>query len=660
MLMSVAQDAAGWTVVTASADSRIIYVSNSTGNDANNGLSAATAKKTIAAGESLLRAGMPDHLLLKRGDTFTNQTLNDNGALIRNGRSAQEPIYIGTYGTGARPQILTGDEAAYRGIGSAYSNIVIQGLYFRPNTRPSFWDKACFEFVASGSNILIEDCYITEYTGGITFDGSWSNITTRRNVLVDSYNDNTSYYSGTGLYMNGVTNGLIEENTIDNNGYHPVYRPNGTIYDHAIYLQHDNISVTVRNNVLSRSPGTAVNLASDSGSIVFENNLLTHSGAGGSSGSEPTAPGLNLTFQNNVSVENESGFEFNAVIGGTISNNIIAHSTSPGGYAFSSGDHNGHVAGFHNVAITDNIFYKLRSPNYFWDDGSTFTISGATFSDNIIQEPDVDQADDPPYLISQRNTTGVAYSNNTYFRGGDATKWYENGADTYRTFAQWKSQVEPTAVQQKLNFFDPTRTTVTYAATQGLTSYGAMVAEMRNQSRTNWRTDFTADAVNDYIRAGFVLDPVGVPQLPNFSPGSPPAGQASGSESPPAPTQQAIPDAGSGSSTELAAPVAATIAKSTPQRGLNANLITVATWQPSSHISERFESTDGLLIFSSRLRNEAFAAASDKFDGTSSALQFGDSDDGSQTEDGADFLFDGISAFGESARDHVFSGYSNF
>src|SRR5690606_16339245 len=72
-MMAVYQDASGWTVVEPSVDTRTIYVSSSAGDDSNDGLSAATAKRTIHAAKSLLRDGSPDWLLLKRGDTFTDQ-----------------------------------------------------------------------------------------------------------------------------------------------------------------------------------------------------------------------------------------------------------------------------------------------------------------------------------------------------------------------------------------------------------------------------------------------------------------------------------------------------------------------------------------------------------------------------------------------------------
>src|SRR5262245_47418917 len=78
-------DVNGWTVFTPSADTRIIYVSNSVGNDVNNGLSPNTPVKSLSRGMSLLRKNRPDWLLLKKGDTWTNQVL---GQIKVSGRSA--------------------------------------------------------------------------------------------------------------------------------------------------------------------------------------------------------------------------------------------------------------------------------------------------------------------------------------------------------------------------------------------------------------------------------------------------------------------------------------------------------------------------------------------------------------------------------------------
>jgi hypothetical protein len=100
-MLSVSQDGNGWTIVTPEADTQIIYVSASAGNNNNNGLSPATPVKTIAKGQSLIRSGHPDQLLLKRGDTFQEYFTGWN----KSGVNANQPILISNYGDGARPII---------------------------------------------------------------------------------------------------------------------------------------------------------------------------------------------------------------------------------------------------------------------------------------------------------------------------------------------------------------------------------------------------------------------------------------------------------------------------------------------------------------------------------------------------------------------------
>lgn len=79
----------GWTQFTASSDTRIIYVSDTDGDDATAEFYTSTspevgtdpflpsgtvkAYKTISAAKNGLRNGFPDWILLKKGDVFTNQ-----------------------------------------------------------------------------------------------------------------------------------------------------------------------------------------------------------------------------------------------------------------------------------------------------------------------------------------------------------------------------------------------------------------------------------------------------------------------------------------------------------------------------------------------------------------------------------------------------------
>ena len=179
-------DANGWTIITPSADTRTIYVSSSTGNDANNGLTPNSAVATIAEGLSLIRDGSADHLLLKAGDTFVDQSF---GWLTFSGRSGTEPILISSYGTGARPLIETpaNSDLAIGALnhGTVGSNIAIIGLDFYDYTRdpsnPHYagqgsGDQSGLFYLSNANNLLVEDTRFSFYTGNAVEGDSSGNI----------------------------------------------------------------------------------------------------------------------------------------------------------------------------------------------------------------------------------------------------------------------------------------------------------------------------------------------------------------------------------------------------------------------------------------------------------------------------------------------------
>ena len=106
-----AQDAEGWTTLSPSADSRIIYVHASGGNDATGMVYTATdaavgsdptqpvgtiqAFATIAAAKAHLRKGWPDWILLARGETW-QENLDLGSRPI--GRSPAERLVASAYG----------------------------------------------------------------------------------------------------------------------------------------------------------------------------------------------------------------------------------------------------------------------------------------------------------------------------------------------------------------------------------------------------------------------------------------------------------------------------------------------------------------------------------------------------------------------------------
>lgn len=80
----------GFTSLKPSANSRVVYVSSSQGNDSNTGLSTSKPVKTLSKARSLVRDGNPDWILLRRGDTWTDERI---GTFI-NGKSPTEPAVI--------------------------------------------------------------------------------------------------------------------------------------------------------------------------------------------------------------------------------------------------------------------------------------------------------------------------------------------------------------------------------------------------------------------------------------------------------------------------------------------------------------------------------------------------------------------------------------
>ena len=134
-----------------------------------------------------MREGYPDHLLLKRGDTWT---LTDKLNPV-SGRSASEPVLISAYGTGARPIISNGTTDLVRAISDEYQAYI--GLHF-DGTGRAVADGADnltgFDLRSSGDDILLEDCLIDSFGKGVNIAaGSFTNITVRRNVIVNSWND---------------------------------------------------------------------------------------------------------------------------------------------------------------------------------------------------------------------------------------------------------------------------------------------------------------------------------------------------------------------------------------------------------------------------------------------------------------------------------------
>lgn len=448
-------NAQGWTVFTPSTDTRIVYVSSSTGSDSNDGLSQSTPVQTLGKGSSLLRRGYPDWLLLKKGDTWTGDKatsgLFPNGGFpLWQGRSSTEPVLISSYGSGPRPLIQGWTSGGNGGIVETNTNwpmdyVAIVGIEFYSYQS----DPNNPAYTSTGSNlagfiinnpanwILIEDCKL-RFLGS---NFSVSSLLLRRNIIVDSFSMGTmhGFYS----YL------LLEENLFDHNGWNAAVEPR-SIFQHNVYGQSSTqpAIIVYRGNISAN--GSDVGLRSRGGGLI-DNNLLIQNGYGidygQADGTLPNGPGP-FAVQNNVIL---SGLD------------ITGTGFTPVGISVAA------VA--QPISITNNLIaHSLASSSR----GIALNIpsQSAVVSKNVI--------------VDWGAGAGAIYNSGT-----TATVTSDNITNTGSSLSG-------------LGFPDPSRTMASYASTIGLAgSLDAFLAAARLQSKDNWNPALMAAAVNDYLRAGF-------------------------------------------------------------------------------------------------------------------------------------------------------------
>jgi len=181
----------GWTVFTPSADTRVVFVSSSGGDDHNDGLSPARPKRSIAAGQARLRHGSPDWLLLKRGDVWQENL----GQWKKSGRSLDEPMLVSSYGQGsARPLLQTGSvggisTGAGGGSPAHIDDLAVVGLHLQANGFSGVGDCVGAQMLQPSSHLLIEDCVFEGYSTNLVFQGyggRHSDFRLRRSVIATS------------------------------------------------------------------------------------------------------------------------------------------------------------------------------------------------------------------------------------------------------------------------------------------------------------------------------------------------------------------------------------------------------------------------------------------------------------------------------------------
>jgi hypothetical protein len=532
----------GWTDFTAMyqhperyLDSRIVFVSNagndgtavnySAGDEELNGdpfsvTGGVMAYATLPAAYDQLRTGYPDILLLKRGDTFPNGLISPLGVTFnKSGRSSSERMIIAGYGaSSSRPSLQPSTVHPLEVIGSVdVGNLVFSGLEFYaahkdPESgtfQASSQGPNGIRWLRSGANVLFEDMHLKFST--FIIEGQ-SSLAIRRCVIQNSYalsGHAQGFYSDT---CNGV---LIEECTLDHNGYYDGLAV-ATAFNHNFYINNDTVNVTFRNNISARASSHGVQLRA--GGTLDDNLLLSNPlGILVGGGNYPDPAGVTGTISRNVIIgagdinggARGNGLTVNNTSSLLIDRNIIAHQSS-------ASDENNNSIAFGSTSVgslgpsigCNNV---TASNNYIWLWKGAIELSAGTASETGFEEGKFHniqlvnnrQYDTGTYYLvwfpsgTQSQITG---SGNQYSTGRASHQWFVEHGQANHSLESFKTLIGDTT---SIVWSEPgpaVPTIADYMASIGEAGgEAAFIAAACLKSRANWDTRFTAKAVRDYM-----------------------------------------------------------------------------------------------------------------------------------------------------------------
>jgi hypothetical protein len=511
-----------WTPLAPSPDSRIVFVSSSAGSDLNSGLSEAAPVQSLARGVSLLRDGWPDWLVLRAGDAW-DETL---GVWTLSGRSGAEPMVVGTFGTGARPLLRTGDAPALRHVGATpLAHLAFVGLDFHAHARdprsPAFSSTKPvpgIEWLGASKNILFEDLAVRYYKDNFSIQSLAgarpSNVRVRGCVITDAYAVDAH---AQGLYAAGVSGLLVEGCVFDRNGWNDlVAGAQPTIYNHNIYLLGGEnagpcAAPVIRNNVLANASSFGVKLAANAPGTQIaprvEFNLFVRCGNGLEMGSADFGV-AGAVVRHNVFTEigrefaahgpQSLGIEAISLDGAAIEGNVFAHKGESGGSASVS---LGSTRPYRAAAVRRNAVFN-------WHAGK-ISISGADAQGvTVIDNALVSLAFDTPLQVLASAAPGVAYQGNCYFRAQGSSAWFLlEGVPV--PLDQWTAATGEAGAEVVAGevFPDPYRDLASYHALIGGTpNVEGFITRAREQSKATWNPGYSAARVVAYFAEGFGID----------------------------------------------------------------------------------------------------------------------------------------------------------
>jgi len=548
-----AQNADGFTILSPSEGSQVIYVDSETGDDATAQIYAANDAAigddifnptnsikpflTIAAAYENMREDEPDVMLLASGGIW-NESLQ-----VTRGKSSSERSIYGSYGQGNRPELRTGPE---RGIGtSQMSNVIISNIKFWAHTRDDqgnyfegFEGSSGFSLFTRDnrfvSNVLIEDCFFRAYKGNVLTGNStegrnaMDKIVLRRNIISGNYSTDSH---SQGLFYNGIGDSggtaiLLEENIFDHNGWR-VQRyastegmqaddGQATFFNHNTYFANAK-GVLFYGNIFLRPSSmgnkwTANEGEGSSTDLAMVDNLYIDGEIGiGIGGNKPGPRRFkNILISNNVMLDVGKSRPTNRTLawylevqdwdGGEVKENLFLHERSEEvGNVFAMNFTA--ATAMHDVSVNDNITYGLSGGTGNGSGLLRFSEEGTTSNINFNGNYFHNTSDSP--LVSYEGQDGYTFIKNYYY-GTREDGWFglaNEGLD----FDAWKTQFETDAETFETGFWsNPERDIESYMSATGKGgSMNDFIEQLYGQSRGNWDAALSAPYINQWIREGF-------------------------------------------------------------------------------------------------------------------------------------------------------------
>jgi hypothetical protein len=543
-------DENGWSLLSPSEDTRLIYVSSSLGDDdtaefyASRDVSDIQSPglikpfKTISAALNSAREGFPDWILLSKSDVWEV----DEKIQLKRGRAKSERFVFTSYGDGKeRPLIKSSASEAIR-IWSNRNYTAVVGISFYAYKR----DPESSEFMGWGNvpestglriyspegtvmgTLLLEDNMFSFFSTGVSITGGGNLVdaVVRRNIIQNSYSEKNH---SQGMYA-GKSSILLEENIFYHNGWYKQQIGSGnekgqgqaTMFNHNTYFPKSEDTIFRKNIFISSSSihnKWTADSKSDDGfdsvqakNIVIDNNVYIGGeigiSAGGNTDYDTGYRWQNVTISNNIMSSIGQDQPTNRTLGwyisasdwdgGVICGNYLLHNNNTDVTNLKGIEVSGHSS---NVSVKRNLIVGLMNESTA-QNAAALLLTGDQFNNILVEDNLIQLENSKLRPIRANSLIGVNFKDNDYFSDAELDNWFRVDSENY-DFSDWQlTSNEVGATNTAVEMITPERSLESYALSLGQ-NFEQLKRNFLAQSKSVWQQEYTVDAITSYIKDGY-------------------------------------------------------------------------------------------------------------------------------------------------------------